>query len=149
MTNREPPAAGDTYPGIRCPSCDKTVPASVIYCAYCGAAISPGVDAAEPTPGDTYPYPVSGPGWVCFHCGERFTTPGAAEDHFGESPEKTAACRIKVGAERGLVMALRHEQRECQRLREELAHLPGGLVRSMWVAVVRGLVRIDGRGKKE
>ena len=30
------------------------------------------------TDGDTYPYPVSGPGWVCFHCGERFTTPGAA-----------------------------------------------------------------------
>ena len=61
--------------------------------------------------GDTYPYPVSGPGWVCFHCGERFTTPGSAEDHFGESPDKTAACRIKVGEERGLVMALRREER--------------------------------------
>ena len=28
---------------MRCPSCGKTVPASVIYCAYCSAAISPGV----------------------------------------------------------------------------------------------------------
>ena len=35
------------------------------------------------TDGDTYPYPVSGPGWVCFHCGERFTTPGAAENQTG------------------------------------------------------------------
>ena len=48
-----------------------------------------GAEVAQ-TDGDTYPYPVSGPGWVWFHCGERFTTPGAAEDHFGESPEKTA-----------------------------------------------------------
>ena len=72
-----------------------------------------GAEVAQ-TDGDTYPYPVSGPGWVCFHCGERFTTPGAAEDHFGESPEKTAACRIKVGEGRGLVMALRSEEREGQ-----------------------------------
>ena len=80
-----------------------------------------GAEVAQ-TDGDIYPYPVSGPGWVCFHCGERFTTPGAAEDHFGESPEKTAACRIKVGEGRGLVMALRREEREVQWLREELAH---------------------------
>ena len=28
---------------MRCPSCGKTVPASVIYCAYCSATISPRV----------------------------------------------------------------------------------------------------------
>ena len=26
-------------------------------------------------------------GWVCFHCGERFRTEGAARDHFGETPQ--------------------------------------------------------------
>ena len=36
-------------------------------------------------------------GWVCFHCGERFTTFGSAEDHFGARPTNIAACRIKIG----------------------------------------------------
>lgn len=59
-------------------------------------------------------------GWVCFHCGERFTTFGAAEDHFGARPTDTAACRIKVGSERGLVMELRRVQ---ARLREYTDHI--------------------------
>lgn len=46
-------------------------------------------------------------GWTCFHCGETFTTPGSARDHFGFEPSADPACRIKVGAERGLVMELR------------------------------------------
>ena len=50
-------------------------------------------------------------GWTCFHCGEVFTTYGAAADHFGSVPEATAACRIKLGGERGLVMALRKLER--------------------------------------
>ena len=54
---------------------------------------------------DTYPMP--GDGWVCFHCGERFTTIGSGTDHFGARPTDTAACLVKVGEERGLVMALR------------------------------------------
>ena len=33
-------------------------------------------------------------GWVCFHCGERFTTPNAARDHFGERPKARTACDI-------------------------------------------------------
>ena len=49
-------------------------------------------------------------GWVCFHCGERFTTVGAARDHFGARPSDMAACKIKVGEERGLVMALRRAE---------------------------------------
>ena len=33
---------------MRCPSCGKTVPASVNYCAYCSAAISPAVATVGP-----------------------------------------------------------------------------------------------------
>ncbi len=49
-------------------------------------------------------------GWTCFHCGETFTTAGMAEDHFGFSPACEPACRVKCGAERGLVMALRKSE---------------------------------------
>ena len=39
---------------------------------------------------ETYDMPTDG--WVCFHCGERFTTPNAARDHFGEGPSARAVC---------------------------------------------------------
>lgn len=64
-------------------------------------------------------YTRPGPGWLCFHCGERFTTPGSARDHFGFDPSSDPACRIKVGEERGLVMALRKAEEELQRYRCE------------------------------
>ena len=64
---------------------------------------------------NTYSMPLDG--WVCFHCGERFTTVGAASDHFGERPGDGLACRIKVGDERGLVMAMRSAQRERDEMR--------------------------------
>lgn len=51
-------------------------------------------------------------GWTCFHCGETFTTPGAARDHFGFDPSDDPGCRIKAGAERGLLMALRKAEKE-------------------------------------
>jgi hypothetical protein len=63
---------------------------------------------------DTYPQPKDG--WVCFHCGERFTTPGSARDHFGFEPSSEPGCRIKLGAERGLLMALRRAEEEAARL---------------------------------
>lgn len=50
-------------------------------------------------------------GWTCFHCGETLTTEGAARDHFGFEPSADPACRIKAGAERGLVMALRKAEK--------------------------------------
>ena len=65
---------------------------------------------------DSYPKPKDG--WVCFHCGERFTTLGTAEDHFGARPTDMAACLIKVGEERGLVMELRRVQAELRELRD-------------------------------
>ena len=72
--------------------------------------------------GDTYPMPPEG--WVCFNCGERFTTPGGAKDHFGSHPTLTAACRIKAGEEMGLVMALRRAE---QYIIERMGKLPPGL----------------------
>lgn len=58
----------------------------------------------------TYPKPEHG--WTCFHCGETFTTPGAARDHFGFDPSHEPGCRIKAGAERGLLMALRKAEQD-------------------------------------
>jgi hypothetical protein len=66
------------------------------------------------TADQTYPQPARG--WTCFHCGETFTTPGAARDHFGFDCSCDPACRIKVGEERGLVMALRRAEAEVVRL---------------------------------
>lgn len=53
-------------------------------------------------------------GWTCFHCGETFTTPGGARDHFGESPNAMPGCAIKValGDERGGLMALRRLEKD-------------------------------------
>jgi hypothetical protein len=66
---------------------------------------------------DTYLMPAHG--WTCFHCGETFTTPSSARDHFGCEPCADPACRIKVGEERGLVMALRKAEVELERYRNE------------------------------
>jgi hypothetical protein len=70
--------------------------------------------------GDTYPMPEHG--WTCFHCGETFTTPGAAREHFGPTPNAEPGCVIKVqlGGERGLLNALRKaEQRLAMHMDED------------------------------
>lgn len=59
---------------------------------------------------ETYAMPAHG--WTCFHCGETFTTVGAAKDHFGFDPSYEPACRIKLGAELGLLMALRQAEKD-------------------------------------
>lgn len=69
---------------------------------------------------ETYEKPPHG--WTCFHCGETFTTVGAARDHFGAAPDATPGCmeRVRLGAERGLLMALRKaEDRIAQYMRED------------------------------
>lgn len=71
--------------------------------------------------GDTYMVPRVG--WVCFHCGEHFTTPGSARDHFGASQGATPGCQIKVGEERGLLMALRKAEDQIEQLRAQNAEL--------------------------
>ena len=66
---------------------------------------------------DTYTMPEHG--WTCFFCGETFTTPGAARDHFGGDLLSLAGCQIKAGDERGLLMALRKAEDELTRYRAE------------------------------
>lgn len=66
-------------------------------------------------------------GWTCFHCGETFTTPGSARDHFGTISD-IAGCQIKVGEERGLLMEIRKIQASERRLiaeNEQLDHEAG------------------------
>ena len=62
-------------------------------------------------------YPIPPQGWVCFYCGDVFTTIGAASDHFGGDPGATAACKIKFGEELGLVMELRKAEEEAREWR--------------------------------
>lgn len=61
-------------------------------------------------------------GWRCFHCDETFTTPGAAQDHFGNYLNSTPGCIIKVqvGDERGWLMELRKLQEENAHLRQQM-----------------------------
>lgn len=40
------------------------------------------INGLSPPLTPTYPYPI-GPGWVCFHCGQRFLTQWFAHRHFG------------------------------------------------------------------
>lgn len=70
-------------------------------------------------PDDTYTMPAHG--WTCFHCGETFTTPGAARHHFGRTPDKKPGCVIKVelGGERGLLAALRKAEDELAQYRAD------------------------------
>lgn len=51
-------------------------------------------------------------GWRCFHCDEVFTDRQQAEDHFGSGEHCEAACRIKMGAERSLLKALRNVEQD-------------------------------------
>lgn len=59
--------------------------------------------------------------WTCFHCGETFTTEGGARDHFGATIHAEPGCQLKVslGAERGLLMALRKTEETLARFMEE------------------------------
>lgn len=64
---------------------------------------------------DTYDKPPHG--WTCFHCGETFTTVRGARTHFGAHPDAEPGClvRVALGAERGLLAALRKAEDECRR----------------------------------
>ena len=57
-------------------------------------------------------YTAPSDGWVCFHCGERFRTEGAARDHFGATPNVETGCllKVRVGNERGWLMEIRRLQ---------------------------------------
>lgn len=55
-------------------------------------------------------------GWTCFHCGETFTTPDLARDHFGSTPDRVPGCIIHGGGERSLLIALRKSEERLDRL---------------------------------
>lgn len=69
--------------------------------------------------GDTYSMPSNG--WTCFHCGETFTTPGSAKQHFGPTPNDKPGCieKVNLGGERGLLTSLREREDELTRYRNE------------------------------
>lgn len=68
---------------------------------------------------DSYEKPAHG--WTCFHCGETFHAVGAARIHFGADPSALPGCmvRVSLGAERGLLMALRDAEARIARYMEE------------------------------
>jgi hypothetical protein len=77
------------------------------------AAVIAGGGAPAVGADDTYNAPAHG--WTCFHCGETFTTVGGARTHFGAQPDAVPGCmaRVSLGAERGLLTALRKAEGEC------------------------------------
>ncbi len=54
------------------------------------------------------------PGWRCFHCDEVFFTANDARLHFGMDQCSDPACKIKMGAEKSLLVALRRAETELQ-----------------------------------
>jgi hypothetical protein len=50
--------------------------------------------------------------WRCFHCDEVFTERYLAADHFGADETSEPACKIKMGAERSMLTALRRAERD-------------------------------------
>lgn len=52
------------------------------------------------------------PHWRCFHCDEVFVDRRAAAAHFGADETAMPACRIKAGAERSMVEALRRAEKD-------------------------------------
>lgn len=81
-----------------------------------------------PETAETYEKPEHG--WTCFHCGETFTTVGAARNHFGGDIWADPGCmiRVQVGEERGLLMELRKREEEVRELRaanEQMDHEVG------------------------
>lgn len=52
------------------------------------------------------------PGWRCFHCGELFTTPGAARAHFGKAESDTPACAVDPAKLRAMESELRQYRDE-------------------------------------
>ena len=88
---------------------------------------------------ETYPKPEHG--WTCFHCGETFTTVGAARVHFGE-PNAKPACQIKAGAERGLVMVLREAEAAAARAWSAVHAESTDAVKAYHQAVARHAVQL-------
>jgi hypothetical protein len=75
--------------------------------------------------------------WTCFHCDETFTTVEDARNHFGFDIASDPACRIKIGAERGLVAALRRAEQDAADAWARLHNESGDAVVAYAAAVTR------------
>lgn len=76
-------------------------------------------------------------GWRCFHCGEFFTSESDAGAHFGFDQSCEPACRIKAGAERGLLEALRKAEESAADAWEKLHQESSDAVKAMYSALGR------------
>lgn len=94
---------------------------------------------------DTETYTKPPHGWTCFHCGETFKTVGGARDHFGAAPIATPGCQIKVGEERGLLMALRKAEAELERYRAEDSDIQRAMYRQQAAHLI-ALTRAEEQG---
>lgn len=74
---------------------------------------------------DTYPRPARG--WVCFHCGERFSASNEGErlarEHFGETITADPACRIDIAEYRRMEAVNARHCHEDTELHREIARL--------------------------
>ena len=87
---------------------------------------------------DSYQMPEHG--WTCFHCGETFTKPGSAADHFGDDPLQTPGCVLQLAnGIRGALVALRKSERVLRRLADRNETLEDQLA-----TAVQGYGRIAG-----
>lgn len=70
---------------------------------------------------DTYMQPEHG--WTCFHCGETFTHPNPARNHFGELPEAKPGCLLRMQpGEQPLLRQIRSLERELSDLRHQVCN---------------------------
>ena len=82
-------------------------------------------------------------GWTCFHCGETFTEFREARDHFGYDETSEAACRVKAGAERGLLAALRKAENELADAWLQINSESSDAVRAMYAQAGRHFQQIQ------
>jgi len=81
-------------------------------CEYCVDGLQ--ADGETPCPCCVNSAPAPAKEWRCFHCDEVFTTQNDARLHFGMDQCSDPACKIKLGAEKSLLVALRRAETELQ-----------------------------------
>jgi|GEM_PF-3574626 len=82
-------------------------------CEYCIDGLQADGETPCPCRGVHPPAPEAKE-WRCFHCDEVFTDEHSAKLHFGMDQCKDPACKIKMGAETSLLVALRKAEQELQ-----------------------------------
>ena len=81
-------------------------------CEYCVDGLQ--ADGETPCPSCVKEPSAPSKEWRCFHCDEVFFTANDARLHFGMDQCSDPACKIKMGAEKSLLVALRRAETELQ-----------------------------------